>query len=144
MAAIETPNPRFVLEHLSPRHILADFKSGSAFLDWYLANLAKTEEETDMGRTYVLIDHDLPDSVAGYFTLKAESYYIPGSPNVPVVELAYLARDVRYTGQEIGQLLLMQAFRIVNSVSAEIGVTGIQLSPTEQGRRLYERFGFKD
>lgn len=86
----------------------------------------------------------LDSAVAGYFTLKAEAYYSPGSPNVPVVELAYLARHVRLRGEGIGPILLLQSFRVVQRVSGMIGVAGMQLSPTQEGRRLYERFGFGD
>jgi GNAT superfamily N-acetyltransferase len=143
--APEADGPQYLLERLAAHHSVSEFRCQAVVLDQYLQNNALADQTNDLARTYVLVDPDAVPrlAVAGYFTLKAESYYMPdGQPTVPVVELAWLARHQRLRGQGIGPILLLQALSIVERVAEFIGVAGVQLAPTREGRRLYERFRF--
>jgi len=70
---------RYVIEPLSTRHAVASFRSGAAYLDWYLDTQARRLAAADVSRTFVLVfadapsDGNVPDGVPiiGYFTLEA-------------------------------------------------------------------------
>jgi hypothetical protein len=136
----------YSVELLNGRHDISNFACGNSFLDAYLIGGALEDQRADNARTYVLLDTaEHPEvQVSGYFTLKAESYYVNPGKTVPVVELAYLARHIRKrsTKPRIGPLLLIQAFRIAAAASDLIGISGMQLAATMEGRRLYEEFSF--
>lgn len=100
----------------------------------------------DLSLTYVLLDASIsPPTIAGYFTLRADSYY-PEDPqgvhSIPVVELAYLARDISRRGQGIGDYLLLEALRKVKEAADLIGIAGLHLAYTDEGKTLYDRYNF--
>ncbi|MCW3095677.1 MAG: GCN5-related N-acetyltransferase [Chthonomonadaceae bacterium] len=123
------------------------------FLAIFLRDKALAEGQQDLSRTYVLLDTDEPaeESVVGYFTLRADSIsYTPAGSrfvSLPVIEIAYLARHIKRKGRDmwgIGPALLVEALRHVESVSQQIGVAAVHLSYTDQGKVLYEDYGFGD
>jgi hypothetical protein len=145
--------PRYRFDLLSETHILENFECEHTFLAIFLRNKALEEGRQDLSRTYVLLDTDEPpeESVVGYFTLRADSIsYTPvGSRLVsfPVIEIAYLARHIKRKGRDvwgIGPALLVEALRHVDTVSQRIGVAAVHLSYTDEGKMLYEDYGFGD
>jgi GNAT superfamily N-acetyltransferase len=61
---------------------------------------------------------------------------------VPVVYLAYLARDKRRHGQGYGDILLVEALRRTLLTAEQIGIIGLYLYSLPEGISLYRRFGF--
>ncbi len=145
--------PRYRFDLLSEAHLLDRFQCEHTFLAIFLRDRALAEARQDLSRTYVLLDTDEPpeEAVVGYFTLRADSIsYTPmGSRLVsfPMVEIAYLARHIKRKGRDvwgIGPALLVEALRHVEDVSQQVGVAAVHLSYTDEGRVLYEDYGFGD
>lgn len=93
--------------------------------------------------------------IAGYYTLSASIILAgdvpterlkklkwPRYPELPATLIGRLARDLRFRGQGIGDLLLMDALRRVffNDEIASLAV--IVDSKGEHARRFYEQYGF--
>jgi predicted GNAT family N-acyltransferase len=144
---------RYVFELLTQEHDVSGFNCGAEALNMYVRDEAKGDMLLSLNRTYVLIDREEEDSskaIIGYFALRAESIYVNDLQNrgyqdatlVPVVELSFLARDKRVMGQGFGDVLLVQAMRCVQEAAKHIGIGGIHLTATMQGRPLYEKYGF--
>ncbi len=93
------------------------------------------------------------NSVKGYYTLSADSIdrtLIPDNfqkklpyRNLPVTLLGRLARDTRYKGQSIGELLLADALIRAYHASSSIGSWAVVTDPiNEKARTFYNGFGF--
>ncbi len=145
--------PRYRFEILSEAHLLDHFDCEHTFLAYFLREKALEEARQDLSRTYILLDTDEPPekSVVGYFTLRADSLsYTPSGGrlvSIPVIEIAYLARHIKRKGRSvwgIGPALLIEALRHVESVLQQIGVKAVHLSYTDEGKVLYEDYGFGD
>jgi hypothetical protein len=145
--------PRYRFEILSEAHILDHFDCEHTFLATFLRDQALEEAQKDLSRTYVLLDTDEPseESVVGYFTLRADSIsYTPTGGrlvSIPVIEIAYLARHIKRKGRNvwgIGPALMVEALRCIEAVSQQIGVAAVHLAYTEEGKVLYEDYGFGD
>lgn len=137
----------FRFERITEHHNVVSFSCHNTFLEIFLRDHALTETDLDQSLTFLLLDDGRPSSVAGYFTLRADAFYLsPGTVSrnrlIPVVELMYLARDINYRGQGIGDYLLIEAFRKVVAAASLIGIGGLQLAFTAEGKRLYDRYGF--
>ena len=146
----DSPQPKpYFLERLTQQHVVSRFDCQNTYLNDFLKNKALTESKADLSQTFVLCDRALPssESVIGYFTLRADSITYPredrrGSVFFPLAELAYLARHVKCRGAGIGGILLEEAFEEVALTSKHIGIAGMHLAFTDEGRRLYEPYGF--
>ena len=102
---------------------------------------------------YALIDATT-DAIAGYYTLSgfafdatvlpdAERRRVGRYPLVPAVIIGRLARDVRYRGQGVGGLLLVDACRRVQGLARDLGTWGMIVDAKDDAaRRFYEHFGF--
>ena len=131
--------PRFVFEPISESHATAAFRCGAAFLDRFLVQDALMLAASDVSHTFVLIETEagapVKRQIAGFFTLEAGvmptaflsllpedalSLLIPpaGAEEVPPrpgasplsdLPVVYLARDLRYRGHGVGDLLLVEA-----------------------------------
>ena len=141
-----------ILELLNKDHKIEDFKCGHEFLNIALKSKALAAQDNYTGRTYVLVGNPLntdESAVIGYFTLKAEaqSVMLPDQEQpsyIPLIEIEYLARDLSVRGRGIGGVLLIQALSLCYQASKIIGVAGVYLTATSEGRTLYEKedFGF--
>jgi ribosomal protein S18 acetylase RimI-like enzyme len=137
----------FRVERITASHDVTSFSCHNTFLEMFLRNQALVETNRDQSLTFLLLDNGLPSSIVGYFTLRADSFYLsPGSISgnrvIPVVELMYLARDISRRGQGIGDYLLIEAFRNITAAASLVGIGGLQLAFTAEGKRLYDRYGF--
>ena len=154
---------RLRLEVLNPRHSIHDFVCGDDELNDYLHDEALSDMQRDVARTFVEIDEDQPanNNVAGFFTLRAHSLVIDESyfPDwldgveedgtditpieAPIVELMWLARDSRWEGRGVGDVLMIDALKTVQKAADCIGLIGVHLRTTPSGRRLYESYDFQ-
>jgi GNAT superfamily N-acetyltransferase len=161
---METPpevhqNDPIYLELLSEIHDAAGFSCSAAYLNWYIAYRALEEQASGLSRTIVAVNDSSSayaigtKRVEGYLTLEASLMPTDAMPTleggssftlkrVPVVYLAYLARDKRRRGHGYGGVLLVEAFRRTLLTAEQIGVIGICLYSLSEGIPLYQRFGF--
>jgi ribosomal protein S18 acetylase RimI-like enzyme len=120
-------------------------------LEGYLRKQAGQDFKRQVAACFVVEGQD--GAIKGYYTLSADSVdrtLIPESlqkklpyKNLPVTLLGRLARDTRYRGLGIGELLLADALRRAYQASASIGACAVVTDPiNEKARAFYEAFGF--
>jgi GNAT superfamily N-acetyltransferase len=141
------------IELLSQSHDRAAFSSGNDDLDRYFRERAGQDQKRRISAVFVL--HDVANNtVAGYYTLSA-CQVEPGSlPNelakrlprrpLPATLLGRLATDLRYRGQGLGGLLLVNALSRAANASRGIGSMAVIVdAKDDQARGFYERYGFQ-
>jgi GNAT superfamily N-acetyltransferase len=129
------------------------FDCGDAALNSYLKRHAwANQEKISIGVTYVAIDEHAPPFVLGYFTLAMASVrrdsfprkYVRGMPpyDLPLVLLARLAVDRRFTGRGLGHALISEALRISLHAADEVGCRCIVTDAYRDRVSWYARYGF--
>jgi len=132
---------------------LENFDCGDEPLNNYLKRHAWTnQEKISIGVTYVAIDDSAPYTVLGYFTLATSSVprerlpkkYVRGLPpyDLPLILLARLAVDKRFSGRGLGRALLSEALQITLRVADEVGCRCIITDAYPEKAGWYARYGF--
>ena len=130
-----------------------NFDCGDEPLNNYLKRHAWTnQEKISIGVTYVAIDDSAPYTVLGYFTLATSSVprdrlpkkYVRGLPpyDLPLILLARLAVDKRFSGRGLGHALLSEALQITLRVADEVGCRCIITDAYPDKAGWYARYGF--
>jgi GNAT superfamily N-acetyltransferase len=129
------------------------FDCGDDPLNNYLKRHAwANQQKSSIGVTYVAIDEGAPRTVLGYFTLATASVrrdafprkYVRGLPpyDLPLILLARLAVDRRFSGKGLGHALISEAFKIALRVADDVGCRCI-ITDAYKGRTdWYARYGF--
>jgi GNAT superfamily N-acetyltransferase len=142
-----------VIRRLAEHDEVESFDCGDQPLNNYLQCHAWTnQEKSSIGVSYVSVDEDAPRTVLGYFTLAMASVprdtfpkkYVRGLPpyDLPLILLARLAVDRRFSGRGLGHALLAEALRISMRVSDEVGCRCIITDAYRDRVSWYERYGF--
>lgn len=132
-------------ELISKAHDPAAFRCESDFLTRYLKEEALYDTSRNHSRTFVCLDETTtPETIIGFFTLRAATFAVGRGPIIPVVELICLARHQDRAGEDWGNVLLSEALAKASQAARLIGLAGVQLQFTEQGKRLYAEMGFSD
>jgi len=142
-----------VIRRLAEHDEVENFDCGDQPLNNYLQRYAWTnQEKISIGVSYVAVDEDAPRTVLGYFTLAMASVprdtfpkkYVRGLPpyDLPLILLARLAVDHRFSGRGLGHALISEALRISMRVSDEVGCRCIITDTYRDRVRWYERYGF--
>jgi GNAT superfamily N-acetyltransferase len=129
------------------------FDCGDEPLNNYLKRHAWTnQQKISIGVTYVAADELAPRAVLGYFTLAASGVprdrlpkkHTRGLPpyDLPLILLARLAVDRRFSGKGLGHALLSEALRIALQVSSEVGCRWIVTDAYRERVGWYARYGF--
>jgi GNAT superfamily N-acetyltransferase len=129
------------------------FDCGNEPLNNYLKRHAWTnQEKVSIGVTYVSVDESAPRIVLGYFTLATSSVprerfpkkYVRGLPpyDLPLILLARLAVDKRFSGRGLGHALLSDALKITLRVADEVGCRCIITDAYPDKAGWYARYGF--
>ena len=102
--------------------------------------------------TFVAIDEGAPRTVIGYFTLAMAGAprdafpkkYVRGLPpyDLPLILLARLAVDRRFSGKGLGHALISEAFKIVLRVADDVGCRCIIPDAYPNRTAWYARYGF--
>jgi GNAT superfamily N-acetyltransferase len=148
------PKPRdsFTVEPLGKMHERAVFSCGSEALDNYLKRQAGQDVAKHVAVCFVLT----PDgkTVAGYYTLSqyavdlvelpAETAQkLPKYPEVPATLLGRLAVSEKFSGQGLGEFLLMDALYRCLQQSKHVASAAVLVdAKDESARRFYEYFEF--
>lgn len=135
---------------LDPSHKKASFSCEEQSLTDYLRKQARRDVERKVALCFVQSDEN--GTIKGYYTLSADSIDRALLPeelkkmpykNLPVTLLGRLARDSRFKGQGIGELLLADALKRAYQASLEVASFAVVTDPiNEKARKFYERFGF--
>ena len=130
----------------------ASFCSGEPSLDRWLTTQARQSMESRDAVTYLLLDDDQSDRIAGYYCLSAGSVCRDQAPRsvarrapepIPVVRMGRLAVDSDYQRLGWGAELLREA--LLSAVSGAELIGGRALLVDAIGERavaFYRRFGF--
>lgn len=129
------------------------FDCGDDPLNTYLKRHAwANQQKSSLGVTYVAIDEGAPRTVLGYFTLATASVprdafprkYVRGLPpyDLPLILLARLAVDRRFSRKGLGHALISEAFKIALRVADDVGCRCIITDAYRQRTDWYARYGF--
>ncbi len=124
--------PAFTIEPLGSHHDGAAFSCGNASLDDFIKTKARREGELGYCAVFILADENSPTTIVGYYTLSAHSIALesipadrqkklPRYPGVPVTLIGRLARDIRFRGQGVGELLIIDALKRARDISTQVG-----------------------
>lgn len=142
-----------VIRPLEERDDVVDFDCGDEPLNNYLRRHAwSNQAKSSIGISYVAIDESASRTVLGYFTLAMSSVprdafpkkYVRGLPpyDLPLILLARLAVDRRFTGRGLGHALISEVFRISLRVAEEVGCRCIVTDAYRDRISWYARYGF--
>jgi GNAT superfamily N-acetyltransferase len=142
-----------LIGRLEEQDEIANFNCGDEPLNQYLKRHAwNNQEKISIGVTYVAIDDTAPRTVLGYFTLATASVardafptkYVRGLPpyDLPLILLARLAVDRRFTGRGLGHALISEAFPISLQVANEVACRCIITDACRDRMSWYAKYGF--
>ncbi len=135
---------------LAPGDDRETFRSGDDDLDRFFHRFAgQNQFRHHLGVTYVAVEGG---TVVGYATVVASSIEagelplsarrrLPAYP-LPVLRLARLAVDERFTGSGIGLQLLGAVFAIAHRMASSVGCIGVAVDAKPHAVGFYERYGF--
>jgi GNAT superfamily N-acetyltransferase len=142
-----------IIRRLEEQDRVESFDCGDEPLNNYLKRYAwANQQKSSIGVTYVAIDEGAPFSAIGYFTLATASVprdafpkkYVRGLPpySLPLILLARLAVDRRFSSKGLGHALISEAFKIALRVADDIGCRCIITDAYPDRIGWYARYGF--
>ncbi len=146
--------PRFSVEVLEKRHQRDNFDCGGDALNRYIRTQARQEMERDVAIVYVLVPHDQPARIAGYYSLSATAVRLsewpeptrkklPRYPLVPATLIGRLAVDQANRGLRLGERLLIDALRRSLTASQTVASVAVIVDAKDTaGVAFYLRYGF--
>lgn len=150
------PEDSFIIEPLNPaKHRRDEFDCGVAVLNDFLRTRARKEMEAGTSACFVIVPEADPREIAGYYTLSAATIVrtalpesvtkkLPRYAELPATLLGRLARDMRYKGQRIGDLLMVSMMQRAVEAAENVASWAIVTDPKgQQARKFYEGFGFQ-
>jgi GNAT superfamily N-acetyltransferase len=148
------PPPDFTIEPLAPYHDRAAFACGNASLDDFIRTKARKEYERGYCAVFVLTDQPGSSLIAGYYTLSASMVSLTGIeavarkklpryPDVPTALLGRLARDLRFRGDGVGELLLLDALKRAERGGRQVGSHAVSVDAIDANAAIFcRKFGF--
>lgn len=142
---------RFVIEPLSKDHDRNAFRCGNDRIDGYFHRTVSQDVRRNYATCFVAREI-ATNRLAGFYTLSASNIPVvdipkdlasrlPRYPTVPAVLVGWLARDLAFRGERVGELLLFDAIRTVSA--ATVGAHAIFADAMdESAAAFYEAFGF--
>lgn len=141
------------IRHLEEFDDVESFDCGDEPLNNYLRRYAWTnQQKVSIGVTYVAIDEAASRTVLGYFTLATSSIprdklpkkHVRGLPpyDLPLILLARLAVDKRFSGRGLGHALISEAFKTILRVAEDVGCRCVITDAYRDKAGWYARYGF--
>ena len=146
---------RYAIVPLGRQHRRDTFTSGSAALDRYFRQQAGQDQRRRSAAVFVAVDTTADDAVAGFYTLSATAVQaatlpadvaarLPHYPTLPAILLGRLARDERWRGHGVGEVLLADALQRSLAISTQIGALFVVVDAKDAAAvAFYERHGFR-
>jgi len=140
------------LEELSAGHDCSAFSCGRPSLDEFLLKYARQNQKTGVSRTFVALK-PAERIVCGYYSLSAGAVALSNTPEeqrkrlpkypVPVAHLGRLAVAVKTQGQRLGEFLLIDALRRIQTAADSIGIHAVEVVAIDDvARGFYSKYGF--
>jgi predicted GNAT family N-acyltransferase len=138
---------------LNSSHKKGEFSCGQPSLDNYLYKQAGQDMDRMLAAVFVMTESEL---IKGYYSLSSNSIKrdlvpeiilkkLPKSYNdLPTTLLGRLAIDIRFKGQGLGKLLLIDALkRSYDNSKTSSGSMAVVVDPLdEEAEKFYRKFGF--
>jgi GNAT superfamily N-acetyltransferase len=135
------------------KHHRADFDCGKPALNEFLRKLVTQYEKRRLGKTFVAVRADSPETVTAYYTLAAGAVAFGNVPQeiarklprhpIPMILLARLAVDRSAQSHGLGKALLVDALQRTVEISRFLGVFAVEVVAIDaQAAAFYARFGF--
>jgi predicted GNAT family N-acyltransferase len=138
---------------LQTAHKKKDFDCGKPSLNHYLHEQAKQDVKRMLAACFILAD--IQHNVKGYYTLSSASIprnlipdnlksKMPASySDLPATLMGRLAVDLKYKGQGLGKLLLVDALKRSHETSNTIGSMAVIVDPlNKEAEEFYLKYGF--
>jgi hypothetical protein len=138
---------------LNSVHLKSEFDCGNELLNSYLHRQANQDMHRHLSVCFVMSGNS--NQVKGYYTLSNASIarsLIPTNikdklpktySNLPVTLLGRLARDKKYSGERLGEILLLDALKRCYDTSSTIGSMAVVVDPIDQdAKNFYLKYGF--
>jgi GNAT superfamily N-acetyltransferase len=143
----------FRCEPLRKGHARAEFDSGQAAVDDWLARRALQNQEKHLSVTQVLVSAD--GAVAGYYTIATGQVDFGALPPdvtkqlpkraLPVAILAWLGIDRRFQSKGLGTMLLAQALADCYRASRTFAFVAVILDCMDvRAKAFYQRWDFRE
>lgn len=132
------------------RHSRNVFSCEVESLQRYLRTQASQDVKKNAAAVFVLAEGS---KILGYYTLSSYAIdagelppdlarRLPGYPILPAILIGRLARDQKYHGQGIGELLLLDALRKCLASTATVGAVAVVVdAENENARKFYVDYG---
>jgi GNAT superfamily N-acetyltransferase len=146
----------YLVERLSDaKHRRSEFSCEEQELTEFLRHRALPEMEARASACFVLVPQDDPGRVAGFYTLSAATLslaklppelttQLPKYPNLPATLLGRLARDQKFRGAALGDLLLVSALRRALGSASSVGSVAVVTDPKNaRAEDFYGKHGFR-
>ncbi len=136
-------------------HDRSSFTSGRPSLDRYIRKQAGQEKRRKVTAVFVMTPVDEPSTIAGYYTLCAVGVdledvpediakRLPHYPVVSATLLGRLAVALRFRGQGLGGVLLVDALKRAHLATSDVGSPMVVTDPLdEEAATFYEKYGFR-
>lgn len=141
-------------EPLNKNHKKSDFSSGKEMLDVYIQKQASQDVKRKLVACFVICENET-SLIKGYYTLSNSSIpteiipselrkKLPGSyESIPSTLLGRLAIDMKFQGQGIGKLILIDALKRSFEISKTIGSFAVIVNPIDRdAEKFYAKYGF--
>ncbi len=145
-----------VVQRLDGRiHDREGFDCGEPSLNRYLHELATQHHRAGVATTHVLVEHDAPSKILGYYSLaaaqlslgelaSADKRRLPRHP-VPAARLARLAAALGEQGHGLGEALLQDVVKRCLGLRTELGIHALLVDALhERAAAFYRRYGFRE
>jgi GNAT superfamily N-acetyltransferase len=146
--------PRLVFEPLGRHHDRASFSCGEPALDHYLKTRAGQDIRRNVARVFVAVPPGSGE-IAGYYSISTSSIAFDQIPDelarklprygeMPAALIGRLARDLRWRGKGVGEILVADALGRVLEAAARMGIYAIVAEAKNQAAAaFYRSFGFR-
>lgn len=136
---------------LQEGHDVSSFDCGVEPLNEYLKRYARQTQKREGARTYVVLDNN---KVVAYYTIVFGGIDWKDSPEhvrkglgkypIPVMMLARLAVDTRWSGKGLGNSLLLDALKRALAASEIAGLRAVVVDAKDDtAKHFYEKRGFR-
>jgi len=146
----------YIVSLLNKEHDKKSFSCGNEMLDNYLKKQARQDVERKLSQCFILTKESNIKEILGYYTLSSHSLnreFIPDDiiqklppsySSLPVTLLGRLARDIKFKGQDIGNILLIDALKKSYEVSSTtIASMAVIVDPIDaNATSFYSKNGF--
>lgn len=145
---------RTMIELLDKKHNRSNFDCGKELLNNYLKNQAGQDIKRKLSACFVLPENGT-NNIQGFYTLSNNSIPLSSLPeqiheklpksytSVPTTLLGRLATDLKYQGQGIGKILLIDALKRSFDHSQVMGSFAVVVDPIDKdAERFYKKYDF--